>query len=90
MEYSLGDMKKAHSAKAKVIQFPIKLGFANTAHKYQGQTVPDPDAVGMDIESTFSKSQAYVMLGRTENIQQVYLANFKDSKLGCSAKSLAE
>ena len=90
VEYSVGDMKKAHSAKAKVIQFPLKLAWAITSHKIQGQTIKDPKPVGMDIQTTFSKAQAYVMLGRVENLQQVYLADFKDNKLGCSIKSLLE
>ena len=66
------------------------MAWAITSHKIQGQTIKDPKPVGMDIQTTFSKAQAYVMLGRVENLQQVYLADFKDNKLGCSTKSLLE
>ena len=44
----------------------------------------------MDLQSTFTKAQAYVMLGRTENLQQIYLADFDNGKLGCNTNSLVE
>ena len=40
--------------------------------------------MGIDINSTFGKgqaSQAYVMLGRTENLQQLYISDFDENKL---------
>ena len=90
VEYSLGKQNKGHEAKAKVIQFPLKLAWAITAHKVQGQTIKSPKPVAMDLQSTFTKAQAYVMLGRTENLQQIYLDDFDNSKLGCNANSLKE
>ena len=80
-EYSLGNLSKQHAAKAKLIQFPVKLAWAITAHKVQGQTIKDPRPVGIDLQSTFAPAQSYVMLGRTENINQIYLAKFDDKKL---------
>ena len=79
-EYSLGKSARQHSAKAKFIQFPLKLAWAITAHKVQGQTVKHPKSVGLDLQSTFACAQTYVMLGRTENLNQIYLAKFDDSK----------
>ena len=90
LEYSLGISSKEHSAKVKLIQFPLKLAWALTAHKVQGQTIKDPTMVGMDLQTTFSKAQPYVMLGRTENIKQIYLAEFEDKKLGADEKSLEQ
>ena len=40
-------------ATATVIQFPIRLAYANTAHKFQGQTVPEPLTMAIDINSVF-------------------------------------
>ena len=72
LEYSNSTLSKEHTAKVKLIQFPIRLAWAITAHKIQGQTIKHPRPVGIDINSTFGQgqaSQAYIMLGRTENLQ---------------------
>ena len=77
LEYSNSTLSKQHTAKVKLIQFPIRLAWAITAHKIQVQTIKQPRSVGIDINSTFGKgraSQAYVMLGRTENLQQLYMS----------------
>merc|ERR1711994_79133 len=84
LEYSNSTLSKEHTAKVKLIQFPVRLAWAITAHKIQGQTIKYPRAVGIDINSTFGKgqaSQAYVMLGRTENLQQLYMSDFDEKKL---------
>ena len=84
-EYSSGDLSKEHSAKKKLIQFPLKLSWALTAHKVQGQTFKEPQAVGVDLQTTFGAGKfamAYVMLGRTENLSQLYLAPFDDKRFG--------
>ena len=47
--------KKAGSSQATVIQFPLKLAHAITAHKIQGQTIPKPLKVALDIESIFNE-----------------------------------
>ena len=46
-----------------VIQYPLKLAYAVTAHKIQGQSLPKPLKIAMDLGSTFTPSQAYVGLG---------------------------
>ena len=37
--FSLSKVKKESIAMAKVVQLPVRLAFATTAHKIQGQTV---------------------------------------------------
>ena len=56
--------KKAGSSQATVIQFPLKLAHAITAHKIQGQTIPKPLKVALDIASIFDDAHAHVMLIR--------------------------
>ena len=89
-EYSMGRISKDHSSKAKVFQFPLKLAWAITAHKCQGQTIKPPANLVADINSVFEAGQAYVVLGRVQNIQQLHLLNFKESKLSINANSLNE
>ena len=89
-EYSLGSVKHQHTAKAKVIQFPIVLAWAITAHKFQGQTVKVPASLVADLASVFDGGQAYVMLGRVQNISQLYLRSFNEKKIRANQKALEE
>lgn len=74
-EYPLGDPEKDHAAKTKVIQFPIQLAWAITAHKCQGMTIKPPTKLVADIDSCWSNAagMAYVMLGRIQNLDQLIL-----------------
>ena len=93
LEFSCGDLSKDHSAKQKLIQFPLKLSWAITTHKIQGQTFKDPKAVGLDLKTTFGVgkyAQAYVMLGRTENLDQLYIADFDNDRLGVQQPTLKQ
>ena len=84
MQYQLKDNNDI-GASAKVIQFPIKLSMATTAHKVQGLTIPSPAIVVIDIGKTFQASQAYVMLSRVQCLEQIYiLGDFPDSKIQAS------
>ena len=76
---------------ATLVQFPIKLAYAITAHKIQGQTVPKPLKVGFDTDSIFEEAQGYVMLSRVQELNQVYILNkFDPKKLYPSRKALQE
>ena len=80
--FSLSKSNKGGIATAKVIQFPVKLAFAATAHKIQGQTVKKPRKVIIDLESVFQPAMAYVMMSRVESIDQLYiLEKFNESKI---------
>ena len=91
LEYSLRKKGGVEGAKAAVIQFPIRLAHAITAHKVQGQSIPSPMKVAMDIDSVFEAAQAYVMLSRVQSLSQVYIANDLDAKkLMFAEKALEE
>ena len=55
----------------KTKQFPVKLGYAFTIHKAQGQTY---DKVILDLNShIFAPGQLYVALSRAKSLQGLYL-----------------
>ena len=58
---------------AIVQQFPLILSFASTTHKIQGQTILAPAKVAIDLRSVFGPNQAYVMLGRVQKQDQLYI-----------------
>lgn len=89
-EYAVGSVAKDHTKKVKIIQFPLILAFAITAHKIQGQTVTAPKPVVLNLNSVFQSNMAYVMLGRTENLDQLYLENFESKKIYCDEQSKKE
>ena len=89
-EYSIGKATKQHSAKAVVIQFPLTLAWAITAHKAQGITIKKPNALVADLNSCGKGGQAYVVLGRIQEINQLYLKNFNPDKIKANQDSIKE
>ena len=89
--YSLSKKATSASTKATLIQFPLKVAHAITAHKIQGQTIPKPLRVALDISSIFDDAQAHVMLSRVEEFEQIYiLDSLPEDKIRASGKALTE
>ena len=89
--YPISRKSSSASKKATLIQFPIKLAQAITAHKIQGQTIPKPLKVALDIKSVFDDGQAHVMLSRAQELNQIYILDkLPDGKIRASAKALTE
>ena len=89
--YPLSKKATSGSSRATVIQFPVKLAYAITAHKIQGQTIPKPLKVALDISSIFEDAQAHVMLSRVEEFEQIYvLESLPAEKITASPKALDE
>ena len=63
---------------AKLLQFPVVLSFAATAHKFQGQSILKPEKIAIDLNDVFQAGQAYVMLSRVESIEQLYILDSLD------------
>ena len=72
-QYTLRKKSGEVGTTATVMQFPVKLAFAITSHKIQGQTIPWPISVVLDLNSIFEDAQAHVMLSRVQRLQQVYI-----------------
>jgi hypothetical protein len=77
--FSLSKTKKNVSATRK--QFPIRLCWACTVHKIQGQSL---DEVFVSFEGRFSDGQAYVALSRARSLNGLHLNNFDNNKIKVS------
>ena len=89
--FSLSKSKTGSIATAKVEQFPVKLAFAMTAHKIQGQTVKKPQKVIIDVKSVFQPAMAYVMLSRVESLDQLFILDkFDETKIYASDAAIKE
>ena len=71
--YTIGKKSGDIGSTATVIQFPVRVSYAMTAHKIQGKTIPAPTTVAMDIKTVFEPAQAYVMLSRVQSIDQLFI-----------------
>ena len=75
LEYQVLSRKGyGHAMRAKIIQFPLKLFYASTAHKMQGQTIKAGSKVIIHWHQNMTKGMAYVMLGRCERLEDIYIA----------------
>ena len=91
VNYPIRKRGGAVGSTATLVQFPLKLAHAITAHKIQGQTIPKPLKIALDIDSIFEEAQGYVMLSRVQALEQVYIINKCDpKKLYPSQKALRE
>ena len=89
--FSISKSKKSLVNTASVIQFPIKLAFACTAHKVQGLTVQKPQKVIINVEDAFIAAMVYVMLSRVCSLIQIYILNeFNEKKMHPNVKAMAE
>ena len=91
-KYSPGKSRKAVQTNvATVYQFPIIHCAATTTHKMQGQTLKVPQAVAVDISTVFGANQAYVMLGRMQSVDQLFIIDkLPENKIYCDVGALNE
>ena len=79
------------TAKAKLLQFPLSLCYAQTAHRMQGQTVKAGTKVVLHWTKRMQDGMAYVMLGRSSRREDIYIAGELDvSQIKCNQEALAE
>ena len=93
LEFTYSISKKAYStsSSAKALQFPVKLAWAITAHKIQGQTIPKPRMLIVDMSSVFVAAQTYVMLSRVQELKQlIIIDSVKPEKIYTSNLAMDE
>jgi len=67
------------------LQFPLKVAYASTIHKCQGQTL---DNVVISMHGRFGPGQAYVALSRCRSLQGLHILDFNASSIKTNTKSL--
>ncbi len=79
---------KQHTASGKLYQFPLRLAWAVTSHKVQGQTFKKNSKNIVHWHKNLSPGMAYVMLGRCENPDDVLISGQFDKKgIKCNSKA---
>ena len=76
MEYQYSLSKKATTTASKnatAVQFPLRLAFAATGHKVQGQTIKKPNYLIVDLRRVREAAQAYVILSRVQSLTQLFI-----------------
>jgi hypothetical protein len=67
-------------------QFPLRLAWAVTIHKAQGQTI---DLLDCDLKNCFDDGQAYTAVSRATDLEHLVVRNFSPRVVKASAKCLA-
>ena len=75
---------------ANRVQFPVRLAHAITAYKTQGQTYKTPMTTTVDVRNVFEGAKGYVMLGRPEELKQLFIVDKLDPKKLYSDKRVSE
>ena len=71
--YNIGNQNEISASKANAVQFPLKLSYAVTVHKIQGQTIKKPIHVVVDLNRAKNETQVYVMLSRAQELNQIII-----------------
>lgn len=81
---------KDHGATVKVHQFPLRLAWASTGHKLQGATIKKGSNIVAHGHRNMPDGLYYVMLSRTQAMENLFLENFLPNKLKANAEALEE
>ena len=90
--FSISKSKTSVINTANVIQFPVKLAFACTAHKIQGATISKPTKAIINVtDGRGTAAMIYVMLSRVCSLSQIYILDeFDETKMYPDMRALLE
>jgi hypothetical protein len=79
---------RQHTATGKIFQFPVRLAWAVTAHKVQGQTFKKGSTLVVHWHKKLAHGMAYVMLGRCESPNDLFITDsFDPNGIKCDEKA---
>jgi len=79
-------VEEAGKVLASRTQFPLRLAWALSIHKSQGQTI---DLLDCDLQGCFEDGQAYTAVSRATDLEHLVVRNFSPGVVRASAKCLA-
>lgn len=83
LEYRTNDKSSASrskkSEKVRGTQIPLKLAYALSIHKIQGQTISSD--VEISLGDCFAPHHIYVALSRVKNLENLYISTFSPDKI---------
>lgn len=79
-------VEEGGKVRAKVTQVPLRLAWAITVHKSQGQSL---DAAAMDLSRAFEYGQGYVALSRVRTLSGVHLLGWSEQALAVHPRVLS-
>jgi ATP-dependent DNA helicase PIF1 len=85
IDHHIWEIQENHIPILRMIQVPLRLAYALTAHKSQGCSL---DCVEVDLNEVFTYGQAYVMLSRVRNLEGLKILSLDFDKIRASPKAL--
>ena len=85
IDYHTWEIEENKKKVLHIIQIPLKLAYAITAHKSQGSTL---DCVEIDMTNVFDYGQAYVMLSRVKSIENLNILGIDYDKIKAHPKAI--
>ena len=87
VSYQLGG-KSQHGARSHLLQLPLRLAWALTCHKVQGQTFPSGQKVIIKWDRSLQPGMAYVMLSRAKSMSDFSITgDFSSRQIRCNAEA---
>ena len=72
LEFKYSNSNSRTSSENIAINFPLRLCFATTGHRIQGQTVKKPNNLVVNLKKVFQAALSYVIISRVQSLNQIY------------------